>query len=78
MSRAFNRGDFRTEGEWKSWQRDCKAVSERASEERKIKRAAMFELQLKHDTSLVGLVIVIPKEYVHLRWQKKDFAHLLG
>lgn len=77
MGHRFNRGDFRSEAEWRSWQQDCRAVSKRAAEDRNIKRARMFDLKLKHDASLVGLVVVIPPEFVALRWKKRDFAHLL-
>ena len=77
MGRYFTRADFRSETEWKSWQRDCRAVWDRAAIQRYLKRARINELKLKHDTSLVGMVIVIPREFVSLRWKKSDFSHLL-
>lgn len=77
MGLRVTRGDFRDDAQWSEWQRDCQADHRKFTGERQTLLANKFAMLLKHDVSLVGRIIVIPPEYVHLLWQKKDFAHLL-
>lgn len=78
MRVRVTRDSFRSDEQWREWQKDCRAEQNATIALRNAKRQERFAMLLKHDASLVGLVIVIPREYVALRWKKKEFAHLLA
>jgi hypothetical protein len=68
------REEFRSEEDWINYQKDCRTETRRSFEVKKATEIERFMLLLKHDTSLVGVVVVIPKNLVHLRLKKAQFG----